>query len=241
MRVLVVDDELPARQRIKGLLKKFRPADQIFEVDTGLKAIDIILTQKLDLIFLDIQLKDMSGFEVLENTGSNYSGDIIFVTAYDRYAIQAFETNAIDYLLKPFDDARFLRSIQRVNCKMDDLENLLDSIKLKMKENEPIIINDGAVNHFFKVDELFYIKSDRYYNNFYTVDKQILIRSSLKELLPILPDPFIKINRSVIINTNKVRSAKRTKRTLEIQMDNGTIFQTTQISDDLLEKLDFNT
>ncbi|MEO0572520.1 MAG: LytTR family DNA-binding domain-containing protein, partial [Bacteroidota bacterium] len=207
MRILVVDDELPARHRIRGLLEKFRPSDEIFEVDSGLKAINAMLTQKFDLIFLDIQLKDMSGFEVLQNTASNYSGDIIFVTAYDGYAIKAFETNAIDYLLKPFDDSRFLRSIQRVNCKMRDLENLLQSIKLKMEESEPIIINDGAVNHFFKVDQLLYIKSDRYYNNFYTVDKQVLIRSSLKELLPILPDSFIKINRSVIINTTKVKSA----------------------------------
>ena len=199
-----------------------------------------MLTQKLDLIFLDIQLKDMSGFEVLENTASSYSGDIIFVTAYDRYAIKAFETNAIDYLLKPFDDSRFIRAIQRVNCKMHDLESLLQSIKLKMEESEPIVINDGAVNHFFKADELYYIKSDRYYNNFYTNDKQVLIRSSLKDLLHILPDVFVKINRSVIINTSKVKSAKRTKRTLEIQLDNGTVFQTTQISKDLLAKLNFS-
>ena len=240
MKILVVDDELPARQRIRGLLNKFRPNDEIVEVDSGLEAINVILNQKLDLIFLDIQLKDMNGFEVLQNTASHYLGDIIFVTAYDGYAIRAFETNAIDYLLKPFDDSRFLQSIQRVNCKIRDLENVLNTIKLKLEESEPIIVNDGSVNHFFKVNELYYIKSDRYYNNFYTSDKQVLIRSSLKDLFHILPDVFVKINRSVIINTNKVKSAKRTKRTIEIHMENGASFQTTQISKSLLSHLRFS-
>src|SRR5580698_4234428 len=113
IRALVVDDESLARRNLTVLLRRDPDIGSVTECESGLEAIDEIRKSKPDLVFLDVQMPECGGFDVLELLGSDLSSTIIFVTAYDEYAVRAFEAGALDYLLKPFDDARFSRALQR--------------------------------------------------------------------------------------------------------------------------------
>src|SRR5580698_8266875 len=118
IRALVVDDESLARRNLTVLLRRDPDIGSVTECESGLEAIDEIRKSKPDLVFLDVQMPECGGFDVLELLGSDLTSTIIFVTAYDKYALRAFEAGALDYLLKPFDDARFARALSRAKDKL---------------------------------------------------------------------------------------------------------------------------
>src|SRR5580700_8451794 len=118
LQVLVVDDEAWARRNLTVLLRRDPDIESVVECDSGLKAIEAIRKSKPDLVFLDVQMPGCGGFDVLELLGSELPSTIIFVTAYDQYALRAFEAGALDYLLKPFDDTRFNRALIRAKDKL---------------------------------------------------------------------------------------------------------------------------
>jgi len=118
--VLVADDEAPARQRIIDLLRRDSRIGAIIEASDGLSAVDIIQNRRPDLLFLDVQMPEMNGLEVIAEVGGERMPLTVFVTAYDEHAIQAFEANALDYLLKPFSDERFEMTMARVSTRMDE-------------------------------------------------------------------------------------------------------------------------
>jgi len=120
MRVLVVDDEAPARQRIVDLLKKDPQVGSILEAANGKAAVDIIGREVLDLVFLDVQMPELDGLQVIETVGAAAMPLTVFVTAYDRHAVRAFEANALDYLLKPFSDERWEAMLARAKTRHDE-------------------------------------------------------------------------------------------------------------------------
>src|SRR5215472_4060744 len=120
IRVLVVDDETPARQRLLDLLHKDSQVRKILEAENGAVAVDIIKNERPDVVFLDVQMPEMDGLGVIDSLGAQQMPLTVFVTAYDEHAIRAFEANALDYLLKPFSDERFEMTMARVSIRMDE-------------------------------------------------------------------------------------------------------------------------
>src|SRR5512145_3240933 len=151
MNILIVDDEQPARKKIRTFLKEEAGIAAIFEAGNGVEAAKYIREKKPDLVLLDIQMPGMSGIEVIEAIGAEKMPAVIFVTAYDQYALAAFEVHAVDYLLKPFDQTRFHKSFRHAveqmrlkNANTDVLQRLLAEINKEQKYLQRILVNAGA-------------------------------------------------------------------------------------------------
>lgn len=216
-RTLIIDDEALARQRIRGLLEKEAQIEVIGECKNGLQAIDAITNEQPDLIYLDIQMKDMSGFEVLENLPEEQLPLIIFVTAYDQYAIKAFDFFAFDYLLKPFKEERFERSLKKaVRALLNQqhpktepqFQALLQYLKKNASHYQPstairtLPIKSGNKICFIDIADIQYIEASGYYIEIITRSKKHLLRETLSNIIKKLDlECFIRIHRSTIINT----------------------------------------
>ncbi len=238
IRTLIIDDEAPARSRLRNLLKPDQRCAIVGEAENGVTAIDLIRKTKPDLLLLDIELKDMTGFDVLKKVGNHFEGTIIFITAYDEFAISAFEANAIDYLLKPFKATRFEESIERAiqninknhQPSLDDLVKLLDQ---KVGHQNFIRIPEGKVIHHLDPEHLIYVQSEGYYCNFYSGEKPKVIRISLTQTDEVLPSHFLRINRSIIINRNKISATRKFKKSVSVKMISGEEFSAVLHQDQL--------
>ena len=228
-RTLIVDDEAPARRRLRNLLASRPDCDIVGEAESGATAVELISQLQPDLLLLDIQLKDMTGFEVLKKTRDLFPGVVIFITAYDEFAIKAFEAKAIDYLLKPFKNQRFHESLEHAiqtieKGKSTSFDELLDLVEKKMSRDGLVKIQEGKVSHHIHSGELIYVQSDASYCHFHSKSDVKMIRISLKETERQLPSNFVRINRSVIINTSKISSTKQHKNSVQIILTNGDEF-----------------
>lgn len=229
---IIVDDEAPARRRIRQLLEREPKCDVIGEAENGRQAVELIKAYNPDLLLLDIQLKDMTGFEVLRTVVNSFEGMTIFITAYDQYAIQAFEAKAIDYLLKPFKNARFGESIQRaINLieigQQPSMAEFVDFLDAK-KQQPSLRITEGRVSHHMDSGDLIFVRSEGYYCHFRLNKKTKMIRVSLKQTEEQLPNHFVRINRSTIVNLKKISSTKQLKNNILVTMitdDEFTAFQ----------------
>jgi len=218
LKTLIIDDEPLARLRLVNLLEDVPEIDVISQCKTGQEAIKKINKIEPDLLFLDIQLKDMSGFEILEKI--NLKPKVIFVTAFDNYALKAFDYFAFDYLLKPFKDERFYKSVHKIiehfkNDTFDGFDekinNLLNYIQtpnsqhfpIRNKSKNKLPIKLGNKVCFINTQNIKYILASGYYAEIFTDDKKHLLRESLSNLIEELnPEYFIRIHRSTIINLN---------------------------------------
>ncbi|NCQ19179.1 MAG: response regulator transcription factor [Ignavibacteria bacterium] len=213
MKVLIVDDEQPARKKIISFLNNEKEIEQIFEAGNGLEAIDKIRNDKPDIVFLDIQMPGKDGFGVLAEIGSENMPPVVFVTAYDQYAIDAFDVNAVDYLLKPFDQERFKVSFNRVldeikikRNKSDELRLILNEIKKEKKYLDRILINVGAKYFFVALKEILYISSAEKYAELHTIKGKYLLRETMTNLEASLdPEMFARIHRSYIVNIEQIQ------------------------------------
>lgn len=228
IRTLIIDDEAPARRRMKKLLQIREEFELIGEGERGSEAVELIDSLNPELLLLDIQLKDMTGFDVLQAI-QHQSVKVIFITAYDAYAIQAFEENAIDYLLKPYKADRFHEALDRARTlvslvKNPSMQQLLQSLQ-RSQDAERLKIMEGKTTHLFEASHIHYIKSDTYYCHFYFEDQSSrVIRISLKQLEVLLPSQFLRINKSIIINKEKVLSIRELKRTMEVSLPHNISF-----------------
>lgn len=229
LKTIVVDDEAPARRRMKKLLEGSIFCELIGEAERGSQAIDLINTLKPDLVLLDIQLKDMTGFEVLKQLPL-IETEVIFITAYDHYAVKAFDENAIDYLLKPYKETRFHDALEKAatrvkNEKSNSIEQLLAKFGNINLEGAKISVQEGKTTHIIDCSKIAYIRAQGYHCKLhFDSDKSKLIRISLKTLESLLPKNFIRINRSVILNAQKILSYRMLKNTLEIELSKGDRF-----------------
>ena len=213
MKVLVVDDEMFARKRAVDLLEKLVQVELILEASTGEEAIALMINQNFDLVLLDIQMTDMNGFDVLLEIPPSNRPDIIFITAYDHFAISAFEVRAIDFLLKPYKDDRFYEAISRIEKKnAEKIENLLSYLKnnpTKLNNEkeriENVVIKKGNNYYFVPTQEIKYISSSAYYAEIFTKDdKKHIYRISMSDFIKLLDESFIRVNRSTIIKKESI-------------------------------------
>jgi len=202
IRTVVVDDEPLARSNITVLLARDPDIQVVGEYDSGAAALAGIRDIRPDLVFLDVQMPECDGFDVLERLGTALPLAVVFVTAYDQYALRAFEAGALDYLLKPFDDARFSSALKRAK------ERLAEQRDSRKGEDRFIIKGTGRVS-FVKISDVDWIEAADYYACLHVGSKTHLLRRSLSELEEELnPQAFCRIHRSTIVNLDRVQSLK---------------------------------
>lgn len=196
MRALLVDDERLARVEFTRLLEKFPEIEIVGEASNGEEAIEKIEELNPDLVFLDIQMPGMTGFEVLEHL--HIVPSIIFVTAYDEYALKAFEVNALDYILKPVELNRLEKAIEKVKTDKEEKANLSDE---KLSYNSQIFIKDGEKCWFVQMEKVRMFESEGNYVRLYFENSKPMILKSLNNLEKRLSDKeFFRISRKYIIN-----------------------------------------
>jgi two-component system, LytTR family, response regulator len=199
IRALVVDDEELARRNLTVLLRRDPDIGSVTECASGKEAIEEIKKSKPDLMFLDVQMPECGGFDVLELLGSELPRTIIFVTAYDEYALRAFEAGALDYLLKPFDDARFARALSRAK---DRLAHYKPS---QAQPAERLVVKSHGEVLFVNVADIDWIEAAGYYACLHVGSDTHIMRRTLLELEKDLSDEqFIRIHRSIIVNLDRV-------------------------------------
>jgi len=231
--VLVADDEAPARQRIIDLLRRNSQMAAIIEASDGLSAVEIIQNRRPDLVFLDVQMPGMSGFEVMQTVGVDAIPAVIFVTAYDKYALQAFEVNAVDYLLKPFDGERFQKAFQRALVQIErsttaiineNLKALLESLKPGARYLERLVVKSKGRIFFLPVSEIDWIESADNYVSLHSGRETHLIRETLTALeTKLSPQEFLRVRHSAIVNVKRIRELRPLfKGEYEIVLQNGT-------------------
>jgi two-component system, LytTR family, response regulator len=214
IRALIVDDEAPARQRISDLLNQDAEVRSLHEAGDGETAVRMILSEKPNLVLLDVQMPELNGLEVIEAVGPENMPLTVFVTAYDQHAIRAFEANALDYLLKPFSDERFETMLTRVKRRRDDLhlrefgQSVARVIAMQSTETrylDRLAVKVDGITRFVRVKDIEWIEAAGVYVTLHTSGKEFLYRASLTELAQSLdPIRFLRIHRSVIVNIESI-------------------------------------
>src|SRR6266851_4452541 len=217
IRTVVVDDEPLARTNVSVMLKHDPEIEIVRECGSGMEALTEIRNIKPDLVFLDVQMPECDGFDVLELLGSDLPPGVVFVTAYDQYALRAFDAGALDYLLKPFDNARFDRALGRAKERIahgKDLQRKMDRLAIK---------NVGQVS-FLKISEIDWIEAADYYACLHVKARTHLLRRSLSELEQELDQAlFCRIHRSTIVNLDRVQALELSEDgEYDVRLDNGT-------------------
>ncbi len=200
IRVLVVDDEPPARDNLRSLLRRDSQIEIVGECGAGKEAISRIRREKPDLVFLDVQMPDWDGFDVLELLGPDPPPVIIFVTAYDKYALQAFDAGALDYVLKPFSNSRFELALQRAKQRVNQLQSV-------PRKPERLAIKSPGEVLFINVTDIDWIEAANYYACLHVHGRAHLLRRSIADLERSLDaGMFCRIHRSTIVNLEQVRA-----------------------------------
>ena len=196
-----MDDEPLARRNLTVLLRRDPEVAMVDECGSGAEAIVEIRRGRPDLVFLDVQMPECDGFDVLELLGGDQPPVIVFVTAHDDYALRAFEAGALDYLLKPFTDARFQRALERAK------QRLVQHREGRPRPAEPLIIKSAGQIVFVNVEEIDWIEAANYYTCLHVGSDTHVLRRSLAVLEQELRSgPFCRIHRSTIVNVNRIRA-----------------------------------
>jgi two-component system LytT family response regulator len=229
IRAIIVDDEELARQIVREYLRG-EDVEVVAECMNGFDAVKAVTEHKPDLLFLDVQMPKLDGFEVLELIGREIA--VVFVTAYDQYAMKAFDAAAVDYLLKPFDLDRFRAALGRVRRRLGETVRTPNAADLKTAAQAPgqytqrIVIKDGAKIHILAVDQLDYAEAQDDYVALYSGGKSHLKQQTISSLEGSLdPERFVRVHRSYLVNLDRVTKIEPyTKDTrLAILKDNSQI------------------
>ena len=223
IRAVIADDEPAARRGVRMLLERDPAVEVTGEASTGAEAVRLIQRDKPDLVFLDVQMPDGDGFDVLRQVGDREMPVVVFVTAYDEHALRAFEVNAVDYLLKPYDDARFSGALNRakdavrrrltdqVNARLVQLLDYLQQVGTAAvgpaeRDSARILIKSSGEIFFLKAGEIDWIEAEGDYMKFHVGGRAHLMRETMARLEARLdPSQFIRIHRSTIVNLDRVR------------------------------------
>lgn len=218
IRVLIVDDEPIARRGIRLQLAGEPDLEIIAECSNGVEAIKAIEEHSPELVFLDIQMPELNGFDVVEAVGVGRMPAVIFVTAYDQHALRAFEVQALDYLLKPFDRQRFHSALERAKTYIQrkDLADVHRRLEALLKDRNVggqyltrLVIKSGGRIFFLSVEEVDWIESADNYVRLHTGREEHLIRETLNSLEAKLnPDEFLRIRRSAMVNIRRIKELR---------------------------------
>jgi two-component system LytT family response regulator len=218
MRIVIVDDEPLARMRVRNLLAEENDVEIIAECANGEEAIHAIEESPPDVLILDVQMPEVDGFDVLQAVGVGRVPVVIFVTAYERFALRAFESHALDYLLKPFDDERFEMAIERSRRRLSErqggdidvrLQALLSSVRGGSGYLQRLVVPTGNRNVFVRIEEIDWIEADRNYIRLHLRGKTHLLRENLGRIEASLdPAKFCRIHRSTIVNIDRIQAVE---------------------------------
>ena len=212
IKAFITEDEPHSLERLKELLQDFPDLTVVGEAMDGISAVKLINEMKPDLVFMDIQMPGATGFEVLDQI--HYDPMIVFVTAFDKYAIRAFEKNAVDYILKPTSKERLTKAVKKViekNYKISDMD--LIRLKQTLREKDYLFrfivkVKDEIL--IFPEEDVYYFKAEDKYIFLYTKDKHFFFDMSLKELEKNLnPHKFCRIHKSAIVAIDKIKKIKK--------------------------------
>jgi two-component system LytT family response regulator len=266
IRTLIVDDELLARRRIRNLLRGRTEFEIVAECANGRQAAAAIAEHAPSLVFLDVQMPDLDGFGVLREISGEPLPVIVFVTAYDQYAVRAFEVHALDYLLKPFDDERFEKTLHWAKAQLQ--RNELHQVSQKMlalledyhDERPPdrgtiraeeskassqpgpltrLIVKSAGRVLFVKAEEIDWISAESYYARLHVGRQSYLLRESLSSLEAQLdPARFLRIHRSTIVNLERIRELQpQSHGEYAVILQNGTQLRLSRSYRDKLDQL----
>ena len=213
-----MDDEPLARRFIRRMLEREEGAEVVGECGDGRAAVAAVRELSPDLVLLDVQMPEMDGFAALEELGPEGRPLVVFTTAYEQYAIRAFEAHALDYLLKPFDEARFARSLaharERLRGRGDEdgrrqVDALLEHVRRRPAHLERLMVRAGARIVFLKVDAIDWVEADDKYVHLHAGPVSHMVRqtiSSMEEQLD--PERFLRIHRSAIVNVARIKELR---------------------------------
>jgi len=231
IRVIIADDEPLARRGICQMLARHRDVDILAEARNGRETVSLLRDLQPDLLFLDVQMPEMDGFGVLREVGAKLMPAVIFVTAYDEYAVRAFDAHALDYLVKPLEEARFAEALERMrerlqSAKAIDLSRKLAAL-LATRENEMgkqrLLAPTSAGEIVIEAEEIDWIEADDYYAVIHVLQESHFIRESLASLEQRLDSArFIRVHRSAIVNLDHVREARHESGETWLLLANGT-------------------
>jgi two-component system, LytTR family, response regulator len=217
IRALVVDDEPLARERLSSLLAGEEDIELIGECTDGQSAVERIDAEKPDLVFLDVQMPGLDGFDVIEAVDKGSLPLVVFVTAYDEYAVRAFEVHALDYVLKPFDRERFGKALDRVREELGrgarnggELEGklaaLLGELEDRRRRLERIVVKSGGRVFFLRSEDVDWIEAAGNYVELHVGSESHLLRETMSKLESRLdPKLFVRIHRRTIVNVERIR------------------------------------
>ena len=214
IRVVIVDDEPLPRERIRSMVAEHPELRVIAECGDGREAVGVINAEKPDLVFLDIQMPELDGFEVLEAIEADEMPVVIFVTAFDEYAVRAFEVSAVDYLLKPLDRARFelalgraMESMARSETGGQALSDFLARWRAERGYPARFVVQLGGKLAFVRAEEIDWVDAAGNYIRLHAAGREHLIRATMKGLESRLdPERFVRVHRSAIVNIDRVAS-----------------------------------
>jgi|SRR5690349_9476997 len=242
---LIVDDEPFARASLRKLLERQPDPITIFEARNGPEAISLIQGERPDVVFLDVQMPEMNGFEVVQQVGVPAMPEVVFVTAHDQFALQAFEINALDYLLKPVSEERFAEALQRARSRLqrrDDhrerIVSLLQTLTSPPKSLARIAVRSAGKTRFLDMDDVLWIQAAENYVQLHTATCRHLVHATMNSLLERLdPEVFARIHRSTIVNVRHIQQIE-TAATGDyvLTMDNGFSIQSSRTYNEIIRK-----
>jgi two-component system LytT family response regulator len=231
LQLLIVDDEPLIRQGIRRTLTGVEGLEVAGECDSGSRAIEAILSHRPDLVLLDVQMPDCTGLDVIRKVGPQNMPPVVFITAYDEYAVTAFELNAVDYLLKPFDEERLYAAVSRARQRISGnhhaelLQQLQALIETKERRwADRFVVRQGDRLEFVPVDTVDWIESANNYVVLHCGSKQHVLADTLTNLDKTLnPKKFLRIHRCRIVNVSRVAGARPfLSGTYQLELQNGT-------------------
>ena len=217
LRTIIADDEPLVRERLRALLAERDDVTLLGECGDGASALERIRRDKPDLVLLDVQMPELDGFEVLEALTEDERPAIVFVTAYDEYAVRAFEVSAVDYLLKPIEPARFAEALDRVAQRHADpasrpaaeLTKLMRELRRLRGHEDRLVVRDGQRIVFLEPDAVDRIEAAGNYVRLHMGSTSLLVRESMRSLEARLdPRRFVRVHRSLVVNIDRIEQAE---------------------------------
>ena len=236
-KVLIADDEKAGRVLIKEYLEDYPELVLVAEVNNGVDAINEINRFKPDLVFLDIQMPGKTGFEVLNHLEE--IPQIIFSTAYDEYALKAFEVHAVDYLLKPYTKERFRLAVKKLNSNSGQIENLAQSIFMEdTSYPSRVLVHFNKKLITVKCEDIVWIEAYGDYSKIHTENQVYLSNFGISDLEQKLnPQLFLRVHRSSMINLDRVIELNKYGKSYDVTMDNGEVVRVSRGYMDALKKI----
>ena len=226
IRVLIVDDESPARAKLRRWLSEEPDLDIVAEAGDGLAAAQLIASTRPDLVFLDIQMPEMSGLEVAAQLQPESAPLLVFVTAHDDHAVEAFDLDAVDYLLKPYDRSRLVRALGRIRARLKEGSRRATSVEVaraRLGAMRRLPVPEGEGLKLIDCGSIHWLEADDNYVHVHTAEREYLLRRTLQDLLQQLGEErFLRIHKSTAVNVAEIVALDRMpKGDYEVRLKSG--------------------